>query len=805
MLIYNIPARLRRNYSDKTVVVRSGDAQAIVEAFSQASPENLWSIQILSMDCDTEALLHLPQSLLIDLVVCRPATQFPKLYRFAELTRKHQLRMSIKAVPGMTKAVKIAQALNFSVKLELNQPEAPVIEELLALSEYYLRGSTVSNPIEPFHSLFLSFYSNRPTSMWSLQEEDPAVDRYITEDEGVALSERLVSLGIPEEQLAISIERRTAAYRESDECATCEFWSRCEGYFKFPEKSYRCDHVKRIFALLNEAAMELRQDENGFVEPGGADHSDLNASPSAPSSMDNQRNILEPPESSGTFQTTGTAKEKPSSFSIRRLDYRLGEFTLHSWANPETEAVWAPRIAKVCHCIQELEWRSIVEGIRACSLRAVAPHELADLRGMLDPYGLTVITLNKVAAGDSYAAAGRSPDEGEPFNYWCAIGRPNDAQLLKAAQLSHDDETTGHLLGYPACCRDFFNRVWVDEGFIDTSWPMAYRTTKKREITRRHIAIPEASNCNVLLRWLGVRLIFHLPCSFDCEPTLELAEKFIGIGRRAGFSQEMDWLEKMVSLPLEWKASNGVAEITTPLGIISTVTDATAETYRVSYRGSECADVQERSESLTQSTPNSVTTPKLAAVEGKREDSFHSSKEILSDSEWYYTDNGFHSRADMDSAHEPIVKLAAATLSDTGGNVLDLGCGNGALLRKICCSNGHLIPWGVDQSEDRISHARLLISQFSDHFIVADIFNDSVIWSEDREFELIILMLGRLTEVSDEQSKSLLRLMKERARNILVYAYSDYGSLSALSQRTGVILAHKGSAENIAMVDIEKL
>ncbi len=124
MLIYNIPAAALNKYQDKTVTVRSDDARTLAEAFSAVPRENLWSLQVLSLDCDADALLHLSDSAPIDLVVDDPTADFARLYRFAELTQKHPVRVTVRAAPGMTKAVKIAQALNFSVKLEINQPEA---------------------------------------------------------------------------------------------------------------------------------------------------------------------------------------------------------------------------------------------------------------------------------------------------------------------------------------------------------------------------------------------------------------------------------------------------------------------------------------------------------------------------------------------------------------------------------------------------------------------------------------------------------------------------------------------------------
>jgi len=270
---------------------------------------------------------------------------------------------------------------------------------------------------------------------------------------------------------------------------------------------------------------------------------------------------------------------------MQRLDYRLKEFARHAWINDEVKALWEPRIDKVCACIKELEWRSILGGVRTCALRSVTPDELQTLGAMLSAHGLTLVPLEKYATEDRDACARRMPREGEPFSYWCAIGTGSDVHLLESVERSHDEEAVGRLLGYPACCRSFFNRAWVDAKFIDTTWPMAQNTAVKRIITPFHLEIPEASTCNVLLQWLGPIMVFHLPCSFDCQPTIELADQHTQIARSAGYHEEMDWLEEMLSWPVEWTALNGRAEITTPVGTTSTVTDSTAERYRVSYKG----------------------------------------------------------------------------------------------------------------------------------------------------------------------------------------------------------------------------
>jgi hypothetical protein len=783
MLIYNIPAVALSKYQDKTVVIRSDDARTLARAFSAVPREKISSLKILSLDCDAGVLLHLSDSAAIDLVVDSPKAEFGQLYRFAELAQRHMVRATIRGVPGMTKAVKIAQALNFSVKLEINQPEGPVVDELIALAEYYLRGSTVTSPIEPFHSLFLSFLSGKPTSLWSLQEEDPAIDRYVTDDGQVTFSKCLVHLGIPEDQFVGFLEQHMLSCLEAGECAACDFFSRCQGYFKVPDKGYSCDRVKRLFALLNEAAGELRQDEERFVELHGPEAKALESSPSQPPSTVSDPHASAIRDSSETLKAIGVEPEVLSSFSMQRLNYRLEEFTTYSWVNDDAKAVWEPRISKVRDCLDELEWRSILEGVRACALTSVAQDTLPSFGAMLGAHGLTVVSLDKVAVSDVYANSLKRPRDGEPFHHWCVIGRVTDAQLFESAYLSKDDGAIGRLLGYPPCCIDFFNRVWVDEGFIDTTWPMTQNTTSKKVISPTHLEITEVSSGSQLLRWLGLRVAIHLPCSFDCQPTAALAKKLSEVARSAGFHQEMNWLEEMLSWPIEWTALNGLAEITTPVGTISTVTDATAETYRVSYKGAGSA----------KASGWSVSFP-----EGSLEDPFRNL-------EWYYRDNGFSSRQGMDLFHEPILKLAAETLRQATGNVLDLGCGNGVLVKKICQPSGDLIPWGIDISSANIAHAQLLTSRFSDNFIVADIFDDCETWAENRQFQLVMLSLVRLTEVSEELAEKLLRRVKKYARNLLVYAYNGDGSLEELARKTGITLYDQRSDENVALVNPDKL
>jgi len=63
--------------------------------------------------------------------------------------------------------------LGFAVKLDVGQPEGREIEEMAEILELYLHRANVTQPIDYFHSVFLSLFRMEPVSLWLIQEEDP--------------------------------------------------------------------------------------------------------------------------------------------------------------------------------------------------------------------------------------------------------------------------------------------------------------------------------------------------------------------------------------------------------------------------------------------------------------------------------------------------------------------------------------------------------------------------------------------------------------------------------------------------------
>ena len=197
MVVYNIPVHLVPTYRGREVVVRFQDPAELVQALPDSDIEKLVSVQLLSLTADVDALADWGYGVPVELIMLSPDTEFPLLYRHAKLLDKHPVRVSIPALPGLFKAVKVASALRFPVKLDVGQPEPDTIEALQSVLDFYLHHPSVSQPVEFFHTSLLSFYHQAPVPLWDVQEEDPAYVRYVTDDGWETIARHPVGIQVP--------------------------------------------------------------------------------------------------------------------------------------------------------------------------------------------------------------------------------------------------------------------------------------------------------------------------------------------------------------------------------------------------------------------------------------------------------------------------------------------------------------------------------------------------------------------------------------------------------------------------------
>jgi hypothetical protein len=258
-LTYNVPLALIEAYRDRRLIVRATDPVAVVQHVLPHHLMRLVALQLLDINADLEALDGWNPGLPIEIVVTDPEVETMKLYRLCGLQRSHPVRVVIPVVPGFSKAVRVASFLYIPVKLEGAQPDAGLIDELSETLDFFLHNKAVSQPIEYFSGLLTTVIHREPVTLWEIQDEDPAVVRYVT-DNGAETMARQPFKSADEDFDQFRFELTKRVLSPDAECASCEFFLNCGGYFKWPNNDFSCEGIKRIFRRLLDAAIELHDD-----------------------------------------------------------------------------------------------------------------------------------------------------------------------------------------------------------------------------------------------------------------------------------------------------------------------------------------------------------------------------------------------------------------------------------------------------------------------------------------------------------------------------------------------------------------
>lgn len=376
------------------------------------------------------------------------------------------------------------------------------------------------------------------------------------------------------------------------------------------------------------------------------------------------------------------------------------EFTRVAWASEQAQAVWAPRVDAIREAWLDVELRTVAEGVRPAAIVFDRP----GLHDRLRSFGMH-----------------GAPLEQQRF----AVARSTTtAQELAAAWRRRDDPTVGQCLDYPECCVRFFDHVWNGRQRRDTTLDMAQRS-------------PTPVGSNILGRWLGVRLVFHLPCAFGCYPSEMHAQLY-----RAFLPRDCAaWAHELLSWPVQYSALHGIAEVVWPVVKVITSTDYTPTREERRLTGT----------SYPTEAPHGLKFPfrKPAFVPLTSLANFTTSVHSAIRGDAYWRDNGFATLDAMEAAHAQI--LRALDAAPPRGPVLDLGCGNGALLERIAARFDVAVS-GIERDATKRSAIPVVVRDLRD-------------WSGDA-VDTILVSQRRFEEVPGLEARAM-----ESARQVLVYSY----------------------------------
>jgi len=161
--------------------------------------------------------------------------------------------------------------------------------------------------------------------------------------------------------------------------------------------------------------------------------------------------------------------------------------------------------------------------------------------------------------------------------------------------------------------------------------------------------------------------------------------------------------------------------------------------------------------------------------------------------EWFVRDNSFLTLEMMQTFHRPLVELARRLLGSTGGTVLDLGCGNGALLKSIHSAVPNSIPYGIEVDSERARHAQIVLPDFAGNIHRENLLTScEAVWTPGRRFKVALLMPGHLLSASPGRLDRLKTRLLTRCEHVVAYCYQDwllrYGSLQSLAAAAGLVV-----------------
>ena len=240
-----------------------------------------------------------------------------------------------------------------------------------------------------------------------------------------------------------------------------------------------------------------------------------------------------------------------------------------AWVSPEARAIHEPSLRALADRWRQTEWMSAGK-VRPCALISAPVEALPAWDQVLEARG--VQRLNVRVTERAPREAGSQPLVTATF----ALGSAPNLRAFAKAWKADDHDAIGALLGYPACCRRFFHQEVVLAGHGDPVWAAA-SATKGAKIAATEVVVDAAAYANILLQRLGVRMIGHYPCAFDCEASQKVARELEQFGTTLGAEGDVVYPLAVLDWPIRWSARNGIAEIHTPVMKLVTYADPTPQ------------------------------------------------------------------------------------------------------------------------------------------------------------------------------------------------------------------------------------
>lgn len=296
-------------------------------------------------------------------------------------------------------------------------------------------------------------------------------------------------------------------------------------------------------------------------------------------------------QKSKEFLETGELSDRFEKCNERRRlypmelfsNFDLDNFLRVVWLTKEAKDAWEGVFVEADKILPKLEIESVVKRHRQCSWQTVEEKSYENHREQWASRGLCSEVVKRVRYFEGFAHRHLEPIEGEPALVCCIVAQ--DARVIdefKEAIDKSDHYAQGILLGYPKCCSQFFADVWA-QGYIDPIWQAATKSTYDKQ-GQNHLRVSPSYLVNPLLRFVKVRLSFHLSCSFKCEESRRISKQRLELLKEMD-SRLAEKFEQLLQMPMSWDCYHGIAIIRTPIFYFITNSSPTVERFLVEFEG----------------------------------------------------------------------------------------------------------------------------------------------------------------------------------------------------------------------------
>lgn len=181
----------------------------------------------------------------------------------------------------------------------------------------------------------------------------------------------------------------------------------------------------------------------------------------------------------------------------------------HVWNHEAGRVKWQDTLNAISNEWEELEFKSVLEGIRDCVLTPLAKDRYMGTMTWAVSNGLKIRLVRAVKKWEGFA---NSYEAGDDY-YVTAVAR--HADMLQEPE---------KYLGYPDCCQRFFAACWPT--ITDPMWQWA---TGPGADGATEVSVVASPYSDPTLRYTSVRFIPHIACNPNCPGSIELGRKFAAL------------------------------------------------------------------------------------------------------------------------------------------------------------------------------------------------------------------------------------------------------------------------------------